>query len=466
MKILYVGGGYVGACSAAIAADSGHDVVVYDINKELIAKMSTYDRDTIESCLFERGLGDAIVRNRLRIKFTDDLNSIKDFIDNIKAIFLCLPTPEKDGTGETNLSFYESAVKDLAKILVNRNGGCQCQYVLLINKSTVPILMVNNTKKLLEECGVKNFGVGSNPEFLVEGKALEGSVKPERVVVGAWTEQDFDIFRDVYNRFCDSPNVVYIEVNPLEAAAGKLLANYILFNRIANCFGVVGRVCEKIDNMHFENIRKILVTDTRIGDWGFYNSLFAGGSCFIKDARSLAYQLQQSQANVDLILDTLGANTGQLDNFLQRAKTEFNFDWNQKTVGLLGLAFKRDTNDIRNSASLKITEFLLENGAKQIKAYDSLAGQNYLKYFSNHAQKEKISLVDSEKAAFTGCDIVIISTDWPQFRELIDDIKTHLPKGSIIMDGRRLLQHKYKELAESGYNVIAVGEATVRAKSM
>jgi len=464
MKILYFGGGYVGACSAAVSADSGHEVLVYDINQELVNSLSSKDKDKIEAYLFEKGLGDLIIRNQARIKFTFHLPEAEKFVEAAEAVFMCLPTPERDGTGETNLEIYEAAAKTLAQILVKRNNGEQSRYVLIINKSTVPIEMVSRTKEIMEELGVKNFGTGSNPEFLVEGKAIEGSIRPERIVVGAWNEKDFAVFRNIYDRFIEAPNVNYLEVNPLEAAASKLLANYMLFNRLANCFDVVGRVCEKFSGLHFENIRKILITDSRIGDWGFYNSLFAGGSCFIKDARSLSHQLKNQAGQSDLVDEVLSANQRQLTNFLNRAKQELNFNWTGKTAALLGLSFKRDTNDIRNSAAIETAKFLLNAGVRKIKVYDPVAGNNFLKYFKDMGAADKIELVDSEVKAISDIEILIIAGDWPQFRELAELIKKNLPKGTIIMDGRRMLQQKYQELAQAGYNIIAVGSPIIKAE--
>ncbi|MDD4271996.1 MAG: nucleotide sugar dehydrogenase [Patescibacteria group bacterium] len=463
MKILYFGGGFVGACSAAVSADSGHEVLVYDINKDLVSSLSSRDKDKIESCLFEKGLGDLIIRNQARIKFTFDLADAEKYINETEAIFMCLPTPERDGTGETNLEIYEAAAKNLAEILIKRNNSAQNSYVLIVNKSTVPIDMVNRTKEIMLAAGVKNFGVGSNPEFLVEGKAIEGSVRPPRVVVGADSEKDFMIFRNIYSRFVESANIAYLEVSPAEAEASKLLANYILFSRLANCFDVVGRVCEKFPGLQFENIRKVLITDTRIGDWGFYDSLFAGGSCFIKDARSLSHQLKAKGTKADLVDNVLSANQRQLDNFLSRAKEELNFTWSGKIVGLLGLAFKQDTNDIRNAASLGTTEFLLTQGVKQIKAYDPVTGSNYLKYFAEHKAADKINLVAAEAEAISNVDILIIATDWPQFRGLSDLIMKNLPKGAVIMDGRRMLATRYGELAKAGYDIIAVGSPLIKA---
>lgn len=455
----------MGACSAAVSADSGHEVLVYDVNKELVNSLSSGDKDKIEAYLFEKGLGGLIIRNQARIKFTFDLSEVKKYINDAEAVFMCLPTPERDGTGETNLEIYEAAAKTLGEILVKRNNGAQNQYVLIVNKSTVPIDMVNRTKEIIEATGVKNFGVGSNPEFLVEGKAIEGSIRPPRVVVGADSEKDLAIFRNIYSRFVESSNINYIEVSPAEAEASKLLANYILFSRLANCFDVVGRVCEKFPGLQFENIRKILIADSRIGDWGFYDSLFAGGSCFIKDARSLSHQLKAKGAKVDLVDDVLAANQRQLDNFMDRAEAELNFNWTGKIVGILGLAFKQDTNDIRNSAALGVAEFLLSKGVMQIKAYDPVAGANFLKYFSDNKNADKIDLVGAEAEAISKVDVLIIATDWPQFRGLNRLILEKLPKGAIIMDGRRMLAQKYEELAQAGYSIIAVGSPVIKAEN-
>jgi UDPglucose 6-dehydrogenase len=462
MKILYIGAGYVGTCSAAVSADSGHEVLVYDIDAEKVKKLASRDKDMIESSLFEDGLGEMIIRNEKRLKFTNDYAQTESFIDNAGAVFMCLATPEKDESGETDLTIYESACRQVAESLSKRNAGKQSNYVLIINKSTVPIEMIDRTEEILKQFGVNNFGVGANPEFLVEGKAIEGSVRPQRIVVGAWQKKDFDIFRDIYKRFSDAPNVTYIEVNPIEAAAGKLLANFLLFNKLANNFDVVGRTCENFKQLHYENVRKIIITDKRIGEWGFYDSIFAGGSCYIKDARSLAHQLKEKGAVADLVDDTLAANLRQLEIFLNRPEKELGFDWPGKKIGLLGLAFKRDTNDIRNSAALGITKFLLGKGIESINAFDPAAGENFIKYFSSHSDSSKIKLVDTEEKAFAGMDVLIVATDWPQFRELAVKIKSNLNKGGLIMDGRRMLQKNYNELKDAGYAIISVGSPLIK----
>lgn len=460
MNVLYIGSGFVGACSAAVSADSGHRVLVFDIDQRKISMLGSKDRDIIESCLFEKGLADILVRNSQRIEFTTDYAKVEAFLDSADTIFMCLPTPEIGESGESNLSYYFDAAQRLAEILKKRNNGSQQKYLVIVNKSTVPVDMVDKTEELMKKSGVENVGVVSNPEFLVEGKAIEGSLNPDRIVVGAWTEQDFQVMRSLYQRFYDSPKVEYIEVNPKEAAAGKLLANFVLFNKLALCFDVIGRTCETFENLQFENLRKILGSDPRIGSWGLYDSLYAGGSCFIKDARSLSHQLQTAGQEALLVNETYYANKRQLETFLGRAEKEAGIDWNGKRVALLGTAFKRDTNDIRNSPSIDIVNFLMEKQVDEIRCFDPAA----LGWFQNvFPASDQITYVKNERECLSNVDVVIIATDWPQFRGIGGLIKD-IPYKPLLMDGRRMLQHTYNELQKQGVNIIAVGSPFLSAK--
>jgi len=467
MKILYVGGGFVGACSAAVSADSGHDVLVYDIDKEKVKKLSTDDRDVVNSCINEEGLAELLIRNRTRITFTHDIQLVVNFADSIEVVFMCLPTPEKSGAeGESDLSFYETAVEQIGPFLAKRNHGKQSTRLVIVNKSTVPIRMIDYTEELFSKQGVKNFGIVSNPEFLVEGKAIRGSVRPDRVVIGAKSDEDFKIMRELYQRFYDSSTVKYIEVNPYEAACGKLLANYLLFNKIVNTYDVVGRTCEYFSHVGYEQVRKVLIADPRIGSWGLYNSLFAGGSCFIKDAGSLAHQLEQAGTHGTLIRDVLNANILQRDHFFSRAETEANVDWSGRTVAVLGLAFKQDTNDIRNSGALAIVQQLLGAGVKKIQVYDPVAMDEVKKYFNvkKNELNSRIEYLSSEIQAITGTSVCIICTDWPQFKTLGEIIITIVKTPYLIMDGRRMLQGQFEMLSEKGYDIIAVGSSFIKGK--
>jgi len=458
MNILYIGSGFVGACSAAVCADSGHKTLVYDIDEKKIKALSSQDRDTIETCLYEKGLGDLLVRNTLNISFTTDYGLVEKFLDQCDAVFMCLPTPEIGQTGESDLSYYFKAAQKLSDSLIKRNSGQQEKYIVIINKSTVPIDMVNRTDEIMSKAGVKNYGVVSNPEFLVEGKAVEGSLNPDRVVVGAFGERDFGVMRQVYQRFYDSARIQYLEVNPKEAAAGKLLANFYLFNKLAVCFDVIGRTCETFSDLRFEQIRKVMMTDPRIGSWGFYDSLYAGGSCFIKDARSLSHQLQTARQNATIVNETYLANKRQLENFLGRAEKEADFNWSDKTVAVLGVAFKQDTNDIRNSPSLEIVPFLQEKQVSKIKIYDPVGLEFFKTVF---APSEKIEYFENVDACALDTDVIIIATDWQNFKNLGDMLIDKLNNRPLIMDGRRILAHRYDDLANAGFKIVAVGSPLI-----
>ena len=453
MNILYIGAGFVGSCSGAVSADSGHRVLVFDIDKNKIEKLSSGDRDTIESCLYEKGLGDLIVRSKDRMMFTTDYSLVTDFLDTADAVFLCLPTPEFGETGESDMSFYDKATHTLAEALAKRNNGEQSKYLVVVNKSTVPIDTPDRILKILDAQNVKNVGIVSNPEFLVEGKAIEGSLKPDRIVVGAFAQRDFDVMRSVYQRFYHSPDAQYIEVNPYEAAAGKLLANFYLFNKVALCFDVIGRTCEAFDGLQFENVRRILMSDNRIGTWGFYDSLYAGGSCLVKDARSLAFQLEQTGKNTDLVSGSYDANKRQLQNFVDRLENEAGRSWDGLRVAILGLAFKRDTNDTRNSPASEIIQRLKNKNVKSFRLYDPSAQASFEMAFP---ASEKIQYFSHEYEAITDADVIVIATDWPQFRGLADILIAEKNR-PLIMDGRRMLQHRYGDLVNAGFEIIAVG---------
>lgn len=465
MNILYIGSGFVGACSAAVAADSGHNVLVYDIDAEKIRMLGSRDRDIIEKCLFETGLGDTLVRNSEQIEFINDYDKVENFLDKAEAIFMCLPTPEKSNSeGETDLTYYLSAANKLASSLKKRNAGKQNNYLVIVNKSTVPIDMVDGTKKILDEAGVKNFGIVSNPEFLVEGKAIEGSVKPDRIVIGAWKEQDFKIMRNVYQRFFKSPTVQYIEVNPKEAAAGKLLANFLLLTRLVTTYDVIGRVAERFTGIEFEKLRQILSSDDRIGKWGFFDSICAGGSCLTKDSKSLKSQLANAGSQTTQIQSILDGNIFQLDNFYRRAQKEAGFDYSGKTVTILGVAFKRGTNDVRNSGAIDIVKNLMRDSVKEIRIYDPAAMPMFEKIFSSDQNNKVIKYFENEKDALAGSDLCMILTDWPKFRSADELICSICKPPYLIMDGRRILSAKFEELSELGYDILSVGSSFIGGK--
>jgi UDPglucose 6-dehydrogenase len=187
--------------------------------------------------------------------------------------------------------------------------------------------------------------------------------------------------------------------------------------------------------------------------------LYAGGSCFIKDARSLSHQLQTAGTDAALVSETYLANKRQLETFIGRAEKQAGFDWAGKTVALLGVAFKRDTNDIRNSPAIDFVNFCNEKGVQHLHVFDPAAMLMIQTVFPG---SEQMKYVESAEAALNGADVVFIATDWPQFRGLADRLLADSAR-PLIMDGRRMLQHRYGDLQASSFNIIAVGSPFLNA---
>lgn len=458
MKLLVIGAGFVGACSAAAAADSGHTVLVYDVNGARVAALGSNDPVMIHRELSEEGLADILIRNRERIRFTAAVEDMRGVSDSLDIAMLCVPTPSTR-EGGYDLSAFDKAVDGLSEILSARGGGAQKTHVVIVLKSTLPIDAIDRVRASFEARGVRNFGVVVNPEFLVEGKAVEGSLRPDRVVVGAEGDEDFRIMREFYHRFADSLKVKYIEVNPKEAAAGKLLANFLLFARLAACFDVVGRLSEVFPGIAFERVREIVKSDGRIGAWGLYDSLFAGGSCFIKDASALAHELEGKGVSAGLPRQAIVSNEYQLKRFFDRAALEAGFPFEGKTVALLGVAFKRGTNDVRNSPALTLWAWMSQAGVASVKVFDPQASENYKRALEAQGLPTdgKLAICENIEEALQGTQCAIICTDWPEFETLGEVISRVASAPYLIMDGRRIIHHHYDELAKKGFTILAVG---------
>ncbi|MBO0779719.1 MAG: UDP-glucose/GDP-mannose dehydrogenase family protein, partial [Ktedonobacteraceae bacterium] len=361
MKIIVVGTGFVGLTHAAVCSEYGHEVYAYDIDKQRIAAYQTGEQKQIERYVHEPGLAAVIQENLGRYLFFCD--DIAPLIEGTDAFFLCLPTPPKP-EGSTDLSYYFKAVNHIAALLAQRQDT---RRVVLINKSTAPIGTARQLEKVLREHQVPNAGVSSNPEFLPEGDAVEKSRRPDRVIVGADTQEDLQIIRRIYSQFVNHVRIRYIETNPETAEAIKYVANTLLLTYISFWNGVGARLGETFHNVRMEDLKLGVTADNRISTWGSYVGNGAGGSCFGKDIQSLIYQLRSSNQNVDLLQSVFNINEYQKTYLIERAERESGVTFNRKTVALLGLAFKQRTNDMRDSSSLKIVEALLGRGVHAIK---------------------------------------------------------------------------------------------------
>ncbi|MCY4526354.1 MAG: nucleotide sugar dehydrogenase, partial [Anaerolineaceae bacterium] len=353
MKVIVVGAGFVGLTHAAVCSEYGHDVWACDVDRDRLAAFRSARRDAIERYVNEPGLADIIADKIGRsLHFVDDL---RDVIEGTDAIFLCLPTPS-GANGAADLSYYFDALGTIAPLLARRQEPGR---VVIINKSTVPVGTARRLEGFLHEHGVRNFGIASNPEFLPEGEAVARSRHPDRVVVGADSQEDLECIRRLYSQFRNHVRIQYIETTPETAEAIKYVSNTLLLTYISFWNGVGARLAETFPNVHMEDLKRGVTSDQRISTWGSYVSNGAGGSCFGKDIQSLVYQLGSAGQNTDLLEAVYHINEFQKIYLIERARKEAGYDFRGKTVALLGLAFKKKTNDVRGSSSLSVAEALL-----------------------------------------------------------------------------------------------------------
>jgi UDPglucose 6-dehydrogenase len=452
MKIIVVGTGFVGLTHAAVCSEYGHEVYAYDIDSEKIAAYRSAERARIEHYVNEPGLANIIAENIGRyLFFIDDIEPV---IEGTDAIFLCLNTPP-NSNGSSDLRYYLSALSHIAPLLANRADQ---RRVVLINKSTVPVGTARILQGILKEHGVPNFGIASNPEFLPEGDAVEKSRRPDRVVVGADTEEDFRIIRRIYPQFVNHVRIGYIETTPETAEAIKYVSNTLLLTYISFWNGVGARIGETFPNVRMEDLKRGVTSDNRISTWGSYVSNGAGGSCFGKDIQSLIYQLQSAGQQADLLQSVHNINEYQKSYLIDRAVAEAGVNFNHKSVALLGLAFKKQTNDMRDASSLKVVEGLLARGVREIRAYDPLAIEEARRFFdpNNNHLFEKISYHTTVQDALRGSDCMFISTDWEEFRGISRTIEQCVEPPYLVIDGRRMIPD-YEELVAHGYSYLAVG---------
>ena len=452
MKIIVAGTGYVGLVQAAVCSEYGHEVYAYDVDQDKIEAFSTGQADEIEKFVMEPGLSNIIRETHGKsLFFSTDLNSI---IEGTDAIFLCLPTPS-NLDGSTNLTYFDAATEELAKIVAKRKDK---RRVVIISKSTVPIKTVRRLEDIMKKAGVENFGVASNPEFLAEGTAIAQARRPDRVVVGCDHEDDFKILRRVYSQFVNHVRIKYIETTPETAEAIKYVANTMLLTYISFWNGVGAKLGEKISNVNIDDLRMGVTADDRISTWGSFVSNGAGGSCFGKDIASLIYQLRRLNVSTKMLEASFEVNEYQKVYLVDRAINEAGFKFNNKTVAVLGLAFKKHTNDMRDASSIKVIEAILGKGVSQINAYDPLANESAQQEFdpSKNILFEKIKYFDSAREAVEGTEALFISSDCEEFRGFSRTIEDTVKPPYLIMDGRRMIPD-YDELVAKNYTYLAVG---------
>lgn len=457
MKIVVTGTGYVGFVHAAVCSEYGHEVYAYDNDTDKIKAFSSGNADAIEHYVNEPGLTN-IVRETLgkSLFFTSDLESV---IEGVDVIFMCLPTPP-NLDGSTNLTFYDAAAENIGQIIAKKKNN---QRVVIVNKSTVPIGTARHLEKIISAHGVKNFGVASNPEFLAEGTAVLQARRPDRVVVGCDNADDFKILRRVYSQFVNHVRIKYIETTPETAEAIKYVANTMLLTYISFWNGVGAKIGEKIPNVKIDDLRLGVTADERISTWGSFVSNGAGGSCFGKDIASLIYQLRKVNVSTKMLEASYEVNEFQKIYLIDRAITEADFQFNNKTVAVLGLAFKKHTNDMRDASSIKVIESLLGKGVTRINAYDPLANETARAEFNptKNILFEKIHYCKSAREAIQGTDALFISSDCEEFRGFSRTVENTVKPPYLVMDGRRMIPD-FEEMVAKGYSYLAVGAMAIK----
>ncbi len=436
MNIAVVGTGYVGLVTGTCLAETGNRVTCVDINKDKIKKMQSGIIPIYEpnlDALFERNVKQG------RLSFTTDLAGA---VENAKIIFLALPTPPNED-GSADLSYILGVADDLGKIIKD--------YKIIVDKSTVPVGTAEKVHVAVAKNTKAEFDVVSNPEFLREGFAVNDFLKPDRVVIGSSSEKAKKIMGELYKPYVRQGNpIIFMDEKSAEMtkyAANSFLATKITFmNEIANMCELVGA--------DVDSVRMGIGSDERIGKRFLFPGIGYGGSCFPKDVKALAKSAKEVNYDFKILESVMETNEKQKTVIVPKIKKYFNGDLKGKKIALWGLAFKPDTDDIREAPALYIIDELVKAGA-DISAYDPEAMDNVKNLIGN-----KISYAADEYDALRGADALLIATEWSLFRNPDFEKVSSLLKNKVIFDGRNL--YGIDEMKNLGYYYSSIGRKTTK----
>lgn len=431
MKISVIGTGYVGLVTGTCLAETGNEVLCIDIDKDKVEQMQRGEVPIYEphlDVLFERNIKAG------RLTFS---TSLEEGVNHGDIIFLALPTPE-DEDGSADLSYVLGAAKDIAKLLKD--------YKVIVDKSTVPVGTADRVADVISKETSVPFDVVSNPEFLREGFAVDDFLKPERIVVGSSSERATELMKKLYKPFVRSGNPIIVmdekSAELTKYAANSFLATKITFmNEIAN-------FCEKV-GADVDKVRVGMGTDSRIGKRFLFPGIGYGGSCFPKDVKALFKSGQDVNYHFDILDSVIKVNEVQKTILIPRIDAYFKGDLKNKKIAIWGLAFKPETDDIREAPSLYIINELIEKGA-QIKAFDPEAMPNVKKKLG-----DKITYANDMYDTLDSADALIICTEWSIFRTPDFSKIKDLMKIPVIFDGRNL--YDLEEIKEEGFYYSSIG---------
>ena len=417
MKIAVVGTGYVGLVTGTCLAETGNVVTCIDIDK---SKVEALNNGIIP--IYEPGLDVIFKRNTKegRLFFTTSLN---EGIKDAKIIFLALPTPPGED-GSADLSYILGVAADLSHIISD--------YVVIVDKSTVPVGTAEKVADILAKNLDKNlFDVVSNPEFLREGVAVEDFLKPDRVVVGTSSEKAKKLMETLYEPYVRQGNPI-IFMDERSAELTKYAANSYLATRIS-FMNEIANLCERT-GANVDMVRKGMGSDTRIGKRFLFPGVGYGGSCFPKDVQALAKTASEYDYDFKILKSVMTVNSLQKEVLSDKIIRHFNGDLSGKTIAVWGLAFKPNTDDIREAPAITIISRLLNQGA-QVKAYDPEAMPNFQKYIT-----DKIHYCNNPYEALDGADALAIITEWSVFRMPEYEKMKSLMKNYLVFDGRNVYE--------------------------
>jgi UDPglucose 6-dehydrogenase len=436
--IAVVGTGYVGLVSGAILSDFGHTVTCVDIDEK---KINGLKEGVIP--IFEPGL-ERIVKNNYYYKRLDFTTDIKSAIENNDVIFIAVGTPPADD-GSADLRHVLEAAKSIATYM---NG-----FKVIVNKSTVPVGTGHKVKtavqSMLEERGVDyTFEVVSNPEFLREGSAIQDFMHPDRVVIGAESKRAIDIMKGVY-RVLYINETPFVETNLETAEMIKYASNAFLAMKIT-FINEVANVCEKV-GADVQKVAKAMGRDGRIAPKFLHAGPGFGGSCFPKDTKALAKIARDCGENMSLVETTVAANERQKMKMVQKIADAMDVIVN-KTIAILGVTFKPNTDDLRDAPSLVILPELAKRGAK-LKVYDPAGQKEGSWRFSDI--KGSITWCDNAYEALENTDATVILTEWNEFRNLNFDKFKEIGAGDFFFDLRNIYDKEI--MVEKGFKYYGVG---------
>ena len=437
MNIAIVGTGYVGLVSGTCFAETGNNVICIDIDPKKIDTLKNG-----ETPIYEPGLEALLKRNikEGRLHFTTEL---AEGIKEAQFIFLALPTPPGDD-GAADLKYVLGVAEQLSELISD--------YKVIINKSTVPVGTAKKVAAILaKKLDPSLFDVVSNPEFLREGVAVDDFLKPDRVVVGTSSARARKLMEELYQPFVRQGNPIFF-MDERSSEMTKYAANSYLAMRIS-FMNEMANLCEAA-GANIDHVRIGMGSDSRIGKRFLFPGVGYGGSCFPKDVQALALTAKQLNYDFKLVESVMQVNDHQKSILGSKIKNYFNQDLNGKTIAIWGLAFKPQTDDIREAPALSLIQELLAAGAK-VKAFDPEAMANVKQTIGEHS----IYFAQNAYDAIEQADALAIVTEWSEFRNPNFEKIKSLLKSKAIFDGRNVFS--LEKMKEEGFYYESIGRTTV-----